>query len=465
MERVIGDFVNILRQAGVAVSPAEHMDALLAAATAGLADRAVFKAALAACLTKARETRRVFERCFEGFFTAHPLLHQNRRRMPGGETVPEDVSPLAAMLLSQDDARLAVAMAEAVRAVRFEGAQSMLQRGLFVQAILRRLDVDRLNQDVDLLRNAGGASAKSRFLEEARDVLLDRVRSYVEGRLRLQAAATPLKVSGELLGKRVLLSRAEWADVEAMHRVLAAVIRRIRARHGRRRRRDRVGHLDFKGSLRQSIRTQGLIFDPRWKRAHPDRPDIVALCDVSRSVRHVTRFFLFFLHNLHALVSKIRTFVFCSNLVEVTDIFCREPLERALARIESGRGLPLTMGLTDYGKTFEEFASRHLPSISRRTVLVVLGDARNNHDDPAERAFRRIGDRVRRIVWLNPEPEPLWDTGDSVMSVYRPLCHVLMPCLSLDHLERLVDMIATLSYPRRPDRTSLRPITRARRHP
>lgn len=443
MDRVIADFVNLLRRAGVAVSPAEHMDALHAAAAADLADRAVFKAALAACLAKAPDSRRVFDRCFEGFFVAPSLVGSTARPTAADDMVPEGLSPLAVMLLSQDHAGLAVAMAEAVRAVRLEGARSMVQRGLYVQAILRRLHVDRLNQDVDLLRSAGGASAKSRYLEEARDALVERVRSYVEARLRLQAPPARLNDSGDLSGEKVLLSQAEWADVEAMRRVVSAIMRRIHARYGRRRKRERVGHLDFKGSIRQSLRTQGLIFDPRWKKARPHRPEIVALCDVSRSVRHVTRFFLFFLHNLHALVSKIRTFVFCSNLVEVTDIFRREPLERALARVESGQGLPLTMGLTDYGKTFDEFASRHLPTISRRTVFVVLGDARNNHDDPAECAFRRIRDHVHRIVWLNPEAEPLWDTGDSVVSVYRPLCHVFMPCQSLEHLERLIHVITS----------------------
>ncbi len=448
MDRVIADFVRVLRRAGVWVSPAEHMDALQAAEAAGLADRSVLKAALQSCLAKTPAQRRIFDRCFEGFFTVGPWLRRTPWHKHAEEGAPEGLSPLAVMLLSGDQAGLAVAVADAVRQVRLDGARSMIQRGLYVQDVLRRLRVDRLNQDVDMLRSAGGSAAKSQYLEEAKDALVDMVRSYVDSRLRLQATESPGVALNGLDGDRVQLSGSEWRDVEDMHRLVSALIRKIQARHGRRKKQDRLGCLDFKRSLRHSLGTQGLIFVPRWKKARPHRPEIVALCDVSRSVRHVTRFFLFFLHNLNQLVSRLRSFVFCSNLVEVTDVFRKEPLERALARIETGQGLPLIMGLTDYGRTFEDFASQELKSISRRTVLVVLGDARNNHDDPAEGAFRRLGDHVRRIVWLNPEPEPLWDTGDSVMRVYRPYCHVVLPCHSLKDLERLVDVIASPSFSR-----------------
>jgi uncharacterized protein with von Willebrand factor type A (vWA) domain len=43
------------------------------------------------------------------------------------------------------------------------------------------------------------------------------------------------------------------------------------------------------------------------------------------------------------------------------------------------------------------------------------------------------------VLWLNPEPESFWGTGDSVMRQYRPYCHVARTCNTLEHLERLLD--------------------------
>ena len=43
------------------------------------------------------------------------------------------------------------------------------------------------------------------------------------------------------------------------------------------------------------------------------------LCDVSESVRHATRLMLLFLYTLQTLFSRVRTFVFVSDLGEVTE--------------------------------------------------------------------------------------------------------------------------------------------------
>ncbi|WP_211334911.1 hypothetical protein [Desulfosoma caldarium] len=63
-------------------------------------------------------------------------------------------------------------------------------------------------------------------------------------------------------------------------------------------------------------------------------------------------------------------------------------------------------------------------------------------DLPAELIAQLVAflQRVRR---LDLQPEPLWDTGDSAVSVYRPLCHIFMPCQSLEDMERLIHVIAT----------------------
>uniref|UniRef100_A0A832EJ32 VWA domain-containing protein n=1 Tax=Desulfacinum infernum TaxID=35837 RepID=A0A832EJ32_9BACT len=443
MDAVLSDFVQVLRNAGVGVSVAEHLDALKAVAALGVDDPLLLKAALAACLVKNPSDRPIFDGCFHRFFRTIPDLAGPKALKAHSKTGPDELAPSTKRPLFANRAALAVSVAEAARRIRLPGAVPMLQRGLYVQAMLRRLEADHFHQDVDLLRSVGGSAAKGHELEQARKNLVDVVRSFVEARVVFDGAEALQGAPADAPWDAVRLSAWERQDVEAMHRLVAKMVRTLHARYGRRRKRARVGFLDFKASLRANLGTQGLIFDPRWKKKRPDRPHIIAVCDVSRSVRNVTRFFLFFLYNLHRSVSKIRTFVFCSNLVEVSNVFKKEPLEQALGRIETGRGLRLNMGLTDYGKAFEDFASHALKTVSRRTVLLVLGDARNNHDDPAAAAFERIRQRVRRLLWLNPEPPALWDTGDSVMRVYRPLCDAVLPCRTLRDLERLAELLNT----------------------
>ena len=40
-----------------------------------------------------------------------------------------------------------------------------------------------------------------------------------------------------------------------------------------------------------------------------------------------------------------------------------------------------------------------------------------------------------RVVWLNPEPEHRWNSGDSVMDLYRRHCDVVLAAGSLRELQ------------------------------
>src|SRR3954465_6744239 len=69
MEARIVEFAEVLRQNGVRVSTAEVNDAVLAVGEVGLADKGVFRSALAATMIKRELDLDVFRRAFEIYFT------------------------------------------------------------------------------------------------------------------------------------------------------------------------------------------------------------------------------------------------------------------------------------------------------------------------------------------------------------------------------------------------------------
>jgi hypothetical protein len=81
---------------------------------------------------------------------------------------------------------------------------------------------------------------------------------------------------------------------------------------------------------------------------------------------------------------------------------------------------------------------RHADVLGRGTLLLVLGDARNNRRPPRADLLRAVGERVQRIVWLVPEPRARWDTGDSVLALYAPHCAAVLECTDLGALVRAV---------------------------
>ena len=77
-------------------------------------------------------------------------------------------------------------------------------------------------------------------------------------------------------------------------------------------------------------------FDPVLRRRRESRPRLVVLCDVSLSTRNIARFWLHLVYGLQDLFSKVRTFVFVADLVEVTGLFEEQGLGGAVDRIFSG---------------------------------------------------------------------------------------------------------------------------------
>ncbi|WP_372343594.1 VWA domain-containing protein [Streptomyces sp. KL116D] len=61
-------------------------------------------------------------------------------------------------------------------------------------------------------------------------------------------------------------------------------------------------------------------------------------------------------------------------------------------------------GSSDYGTALGEFVERYEAAVGPRTSVFVLGDARNNQQDPNLPALRRIARTARRVHWLSGAP-------------------------------------------------------------
>lgn len=439
MERMLTDFVQALRRSGVGVSTAEVIDAVHAVNLTGYAERNVLQAALAAVLAKSSQERVFFDSCFDCFFALDPPpLERLDGLISPVEADALSLSNLSRLVLSGDRGGLALAMQEATRAVDLTGMRFFTQRGSFIQKILSQAGFQGLNRDIEALSAVEGeSSGRVERLQRAKQELFEAVRKSVERHFELYAAGLQQDLDEQDLAHR-RLTNLEERELEAMQALVRKMVKRLKTLYSRRRKTARRGHLDFKRTLRQNIAEQGLLFDLRWRTKRIDRPQVVAICDVSRSVRNITRFFLLFLHALNEMVRSIQTFVFCSNLVEVSRIFADHPVEAAIGKIEAGSGLGLNFGLTDYGRALSEFKQAHLQRLSRRTTVFILGDARNNYDDPRADIVRLIRQKSRRVIWLNPENPAAWGSGDSAMLHYAPLCDQAVECSTLHHLQRIV---------------------------
>ena len=446
-------FFRAARGAGVRVSPAESIDAMRAVANVGFTDRAILRDTFLLTLAKTQDEKRALGECFDLFFDlpepsqqaaesesdgdSEAAETQTPQGAPGEGQPTEGLGPLAQMLLAQDRNEIAAAMANAASAASLSDIRYFTQRGIFSGRILDQMGIQRLRDDLDTLTATNPAVAER--LAAALEALREAVRDTVSQALLLYGREETENLRNEIL-RNAPLSRIEPRQVEQMRRLIRQIARRLRERYSKPRKRQRRGHLDVRRTMRRNAAWGGVPFLTAWKRRHRDRPKIVALCDVSGSVARVSDFFLLLIHSLHEVVSDVRSFAFSGHLMEVSAILESKTPEEAMAEIMSKVGF----GSSDYGSSFADFEKQWMSSITQQTTVIVLGDARSNNLDPRADILRRIGERSKRLVWLNPESRMAWGFGDSEMQRYQTFCTVVRQCATAQQLERAVsDIVAT----------------------
>jgi uncharacterized protein with von Willebrand factor type A (vWA) domain len=458
MDERILEFIGDLRKAEIRVSTTEALDALQAAAEIGLADRHDFRAALAATLVKESRDLPAFDRLFDLYFFDLQALGAETakalgRKDPWARALLErllaegdlDVDPLTELLLTAEAPELEVAVRRGGRAVGLERLFYFLQVGYFSRRIWDQFPWQEIEGDLEALIRAAeaegmdpGALARLRTYMELRLEAFRRlIRQHVERELGRRGYRQEERLRRELLADKPLftLSADEVAQMKA---VVARLARKIKDALALRQRREQEGKLDPKRTFRASLQYDGVPLDIRWRHRRREKPRLVTLCDVSDSVRNASRFMLQLVWNLQECFSRVQSFVFVSEIAEVSEAFRTLPVERAVEHALGGARVDYH-SRSDFGYAFARFTRESLERLDRKTTLLVLGDARNNYNDPQAWAIRLMRERVKGIIWLNPEGQWGWGVGDSVMPLYAPHCDVVRECRTLAQLAEVVD--------------------------
>lgn len=463
MEVRLLEFASLLRRNGIRVSTAETLDALRAAAICGIRDRTQFKSALRATMVKRSPDVPAFDSLFDSYFSGigdmveeigaesaagmsgeelQDLLDRLARLMEQMDPPP---SELARALVAQDTATLERLLREASGQEPRAPADSPTSVPAAVRRMMERLGAGSLSEDMDrlleALREAGASDAE-----------IEALREYLEQ--RMQDLGKMLKRLAELEGQRRerpedrekererLLDKSFYylsaSEIRQMREAVSALARKLRNLMSIRRKHVKRGRLDVKRTIRGSLEFGGVPFRIRYEDKRKERPQVVILCDVSDSVRNVSRFMLQFVHSLQDLYSRVRSYVFVAEIAEVTRLFSDNDIQTAINESINGNVVNV-YAHSDFGRAFKDFHGAHLEVIDSRTTVIILGDARNNYNVANEWVLRDIHERAKQVVWLNPENRSTWGFGDSEMSKYAPHCDVVEECRNLRQLYRVVD--------------------------
>jgi uncharacterized protein len=419
---VVLAFAEHLRTVGVDVPTSGVIDAVAALDEVDLVSRAETRTALATTLVKRSEDVAAFDAAFERWFLAAASPPASASPSAGAEGEEAAIRDQLARALAAGDVDALPALA-ALAVRRWAGLDVASGSDRYhLRRLLRGLDLSAIRQDA--LRHGRDGERRSgideRLAQADVEALLDRFRRLLGTEIRLQgsdrwAPATDRPDEVDFL-------RASTQELRDMRAAVRPLARKLAAKVAHQQRRSRGGRLDMRRTLRGSLQSGGVPLNPAYRHRPRTRPELWLLCDVSGSMAEFSRFTLALTYALHEEFSGLRTFVFVDDVREITDVLDRRLHDvdpyALLAKASSSRA----QHRSDYGRVMRRFLDRYGRQLSPRATLVVTGDARSHHADPALEALRDIRRRSRRVWFLNPEPRERWDRGDSVASLYALAC-------------------------------------------
>jgi uncharacterized protein len=345
-------------------------------------------------------------------------------------------------------------------------------RGLLVH---RREDIPPFDEAFEFFWRSRGRELTSLDLRALGEMRRHRRPKFVPPPLR-EAPTTSESDSGQAsdqppviqatmtYSEREVLRQKDFADLsveelDAVQRMMAEVVWRVRERETRRRRPGHGRFLDLRRTVRRNLRYGGEILD--WAEREPKvkpRP-LVIIADVSGSMERYTRLLLLFTYGLaKALEQNVEAFVFSTRLTRITRQLKERDLDRALREVS--RAVPDWSGGTRIGDALRVFNfewGRRV--LGHGALTLVISDGWDRGDiDVLRDEIARLQRSSRRLIWLNPllgspEYQPLTRGIQAAL----PFIDDFLPVNNLASLTDLAEHLANLSE-HRPERRQQRRI-------
>jgi uncharacterized protein len=457
MESRILQLISALRASGVRVSLAESAEAFSAVDLMGIQDREQFRLSLRATLIKDVRDLPVFEKLFPLFFGSGqpPLMVGN----PSDNLSPEEAQMLAEALrqfaeqLRQRMERLMNGqplsreeLEQLAQMVGLNNADDLRYQNWMAQRMERALAFPEVRE---ALRELMKQLAEMGMSRERLDQLRQQIQANLQGlqqqlnqfageRLAENLSQRPPGETADNLLNRPFHTLSD-GDQKAVQREVQRIAAALRTRIALRQKRAKTGQLDAKATIRANLKHQGVPMEIR----HRDRtrkPRIVVICDISTSMRFCSELMLTFLYALQGQVHKTHAFAFIDHLESISGDFNGSNADEAIASVLWR--MPSGSYNTDLGRSLKNFNDDFLDALNGQTTLLMVGDGRNNYNDPRLDLFSLLARRAARTIWLNPEPPTLWN-GDSDMPKYAPICDSVLKVSNLAELAAAVDHLMT----------------------
>ncbi|RLB61212.1 MAG: CoxE [Deltaproteobacteria bacterium] len=411
METIVSKFVSELRAEGLRVSPGECLDAVCALAHGGMEGRGSVRGLLRLTLIKKVADIPVFDKVFDKFFKSYSdsmeidslgLLHDAILTIEGDSmlgTNPDMVND-----------EMSLAMVES--GLSPEDIKDLLQ--------LKEIDFDQLDGSEIQIQMKGYRG------------VLDAPRPS------MRMPENPITMAFHHTGGQARKTIFTQQELDAMQDAVSQMIMRIKKDIRRVKNKENRGKIHVVRTIQKNYRNGMVPFELSLRRRRKQKPRLVVLCDVSYSVSHASQFMLLLLHTLHNRLMDVRSFIFNSELVEITEMLSTSPINVMMENIDQGEIVNLDEN-SDYGSVLLSFKENFLDNLRGKPAVIFLGDARNNYNKENDWVLAQIREKAGYMLWLTPEDRKSWTRGDCIINKYSAYCDNVEVVKNVEELNEIVE--------------------------
>ena len=397
MDKRMVDFIRALRAAGVRISLAESQDAMFGVEALGVSDRKQFATTLRTTLIKEARDQGTFEYFFPLFFGSGQPPMQNIPDNLSGEDQQKLQQALQSLMGNMDALR--ELLRQLIEGRPFSQDQldqmgemaglpqgsDMYQRQWFERRMRQQAGMRQLQQLIEELMEeleAMGMSEEARqeiqeMLEQNAEGLAEQLSQYVGANLAEQMANQEPQPKPDLLD--VPFEHMGYQEADALRDEIRRLAARLRSRASLRQKKAKLGNPDPRKTMRANMRYGGVPLEIKHKTRHK-KPALLLICDVSTSMRYCAEFLLTLVYELQDQVAKTNSFIFIDDLRDISMVFAESEPRDAVQQVLSEN--PPGYYNTDLGHSLDSLCQDHMGCIDHRTTVIVLGDGRNNYNDP-----------------------------------------------------------------------------------
>jgi uncharacterized protein with von Willebrand factor type A (vWA) domain len=335
-------FARVLRAAGLPIGPGRVLDAVRAVETVGIDDRGDFYWALHAVFVNRRDQRELFDQAFHVFWKNPRILEKMMSMVLPSIRVPPD----------EDQKEMSRRLAEALSSGETPGEGES--------------DDDE---------------------QEEPEIEFDAVMTFSDREILHEMDFEKMSTDE--------VRRAKAAIATMRLPIMRVPTRRFRADPSGRR-------IDMRATLRASLRSGGHDIPLARRSRRRRHPPLVIMCDISGSMSRYSRMLLHFMHAVTNDRDRVHTFLFGTQLTNITRHLRQRDVDVALARV--GQAADDWSGGTRIGSCLAEFNlhwSRRV--LGQGAVVLLITDGLDREGGGGlSLEMERLHKSCRRLIWLNP---------------------------------------------------------------